>query len=66
MEVELFESKLEDILSLLDLFSEVNESAVFVNSVNSFEHSGILTTNKGLIIKLSDKSEFQLTIVKSR
>jgi hypothetical protein len=32
----------------------------------SFENAGVLTDNKGLIIKMTDGSEFQLTIVKSR
>jgi len=37
-----------------------------VESIRSFEESGVLTDNKGLVITLTDGSEFQLTIVKSR
>ena len=64
MNEELFESELADILNLLDEFSELEDNIVFVNSVKSFKEEGILTKNKGLVVKLSDKSEFQLTIVK--
>lgn len=66
MNEELFESELEDILNMLDIFSEVEENAVFVDRVESFKEAGILTTNKGLVVKLSDKSEFQLIIAKTK
>ena len=32
----------------------------------TFEDAGIMTYNKGLVIKFADGSEFQITIVKSR
>ena len=32
----------------------------------TFEQAGIMTYNKGLVIKFADGSEFQITIVKSR
>jgi len=35
-------------------------------TAHSFEEAGILTNNKGLVIKLRDGSEFQITIVKSK
>lgn len=34
--------------------------------VRTFEDAGILTNNKGLVVRLPDGSEFQLTIVRSR
>ena len=34
--------------------------------VCSFAEDGVLTCNKGLVITLSDGSEYQLTIVQSR
>lgn len=32
----------------------------------SFEQSGLLTNNKGIVVSLSDGSEFQLTIIRSK
>ena len=46
-----------------DNFSEEFSS---LENVSTFEESGILTTNKGLVIRLADGSEYQLTIVKSK
>ena len=66
MDEEQFESELKDILDLLDVFSDIDETPVSIDSVKSFENAGILTINKGLIIRLSDKSEWQMTIVKTR
>lgn len=34
--------------------------------VTPFEEAGLLTRNRGLLVRLSDGSEFQITIVKSR
>jgi hypothetical protein len=34
--------------------------------VSTFEEQGVLTYNKGLVIKTADGSEFQVTIVRSR
>ena len=47
---------------IADLFHETSD----VSDVRTFEESGIMTRNKGLVIRLDDGSEFQLTIVKSR
>ena len=33
--------------------------------VQTFEEAGVLTYNKGLVLRLPDGSEFQVTIVKS-
>ena len=32
----------------------------------SFSEDGVLTSNEGLVLRMRDGSEFQLTIVKSR
>jgi len=56
MELELFKTELADMLNLLDIFSEVDDNAVFVDSVTA--------SNVGIFVKLSDKSEFQLIPVK--
>ena len=37
-----------------------------ISEVRSFDDEGMLTSNKGLVIKLKDGSEFQLTIVKRK
>jgi hypothetical protein len=34
--------------------------------VETYEEAGVLTTNRGLVLRLRDGSEFQLTIVRSR
>ena len=37
-----------------------------ISQVRSFNDEGMLTNNKGLVVKLEDGSEFQLTIVKRK
>jgi hypothetical protein len=37
-----------------------------ISQVSSFADEGMLTNNKGLVIKLKDGSEFQVTIVKRK
>ncbi len=37
-----------------------------VERVSTFEESGVMTMNKGLVVALEDGSEFQLTIVQLR
>ena len=39
---------------------------VAVESATTFEEAGVLTTNKGLVLRMEDGSEYQLTIVRSR
>jgi len=34
--------------------------------VDTFEGAGVLTMNKGLVLRMGDGTEFQLTIVQSR
>lgn len=43
-----------------------NDTDYVVNSTSTFEKAGVLTMNNGLIVRLSDGSEFQVTIVQSR
>jgi hypothetical protein len=40
--------------------------AVSVRQVRTFGADSVLTTNRGVTVALSDGTEFQLTIVKSR
>jgi hypothetical protein len=37
-----------------------------ISEVRSFNDEGMLTNNKGLVVKLENGSEFQLTIVKRK
>lgn len=43
-----------------------DESEVWVDSVSSFADDGVLSYNKGVVVRLSDGAEFQLSIVRSR
>jgi hypothetical protein len=37
-----------------------------VESAQSFEDAGVMTTNAGLVLILSDGTEYQITVVRSR
>lgn len=45
-----------------DLPDELSE----VERVQTYDEAGILTNNKGLVLRMQDGSEWQLTIVQSR
>ena len=53
-----------------DLLEEIKddyddeEDIVHMKDITTFQSSGLLTKNEGLIIRMSDDSEFQVTIVK--
>ena len=53
---------LTDALNFNDEENENNQ----IKSIKSFQDAIILTSNKGLIIKMNDGSEFQITIIQSR
>lgn len=36
------------------------------DSIRTFEDAGVLTTDRGLVLRLSNGQEFQITIVQSR
>jgi len=58
-----------DAMLTLDLgedLCEVPEEIANVESVMTFEEAGILTRNKGLVIRMKDRREFQVTIVQSK
>ncbi len=57
-------ASLEDILD--DLDSECDVLADSIKRTVSFENAGVLTTDAGLIIKMNDGSEFQVTVVRSK
>lgn len=43
-----------------------NDEGVAVKSVRTYRDAGLLTNNKGLVLTLTDGSEFQLQIVRSK
>jgi hypothetical protein len=55
------EIELED-----ELRCSLMEGVMPVSEVRSFEEAGVLTYNRGVVVRLADGSEFQLTIVRSR
>jgi hypothetical protein len=42
------------------------ELEVWIDSAATFADDGVMTLNKGLVVRLSDGTQFQLTIVRSR
>jgi len=37
-----------------------------IKTIDTFEEMGVMTNNKGLLVRMQDGSRFQLVIVKSR
>jgi len=54
----------EDFEELLAAIADDDE--LHVDSGTTFERDGVLTNNRGVVLTLSDGSEFQITIVRSR
>ena len=48
------------------LLGELAGADFGVESARSFEEAGLLTANHGLVIRMVDGSEFQVTVVQSR
>ena len=62
----LTELDVREALAALFLGEEILEESLFEESgINSFEEAGLLTKNEGLVVRLRDGSEFQISIVKS-
>jgi len=52
---------------LMDALAEyVVEDDLYIDDVRTYEQSGVMTCNQGLVIRMSDGTEFQVTIVQSR
>ncbi len=66
MNEQQFQVELKDTLEMLDTFAEIEEETITIDNISTFEEDGILTTNTGIVVKLSDKSEFQVTILRSK
>lgn len=45
---------------------ESNDLTPIVDDVDTFEDLGVMTSNRGLVIRTTDGHEYQLTIVRSR
>jgi len=52
--------------ALADIARDMAEEAEDLERVESFSDAELLTSNAGLVIRLRDGSEFQLSIVQSR
>lgn len=42
------------------------DASAEVVSVSSFEEAGLMTTNRGVVVRFDDGSEFQLSVVQSK
>ena len=68
MSIEMTEQEFRDMLH--DLLEEIKddyddeEDIVHMKDITTFQSAGFLTKNEGLVIKMSDDSKFQVTIVK--
>ena len=56
----------ETLLMLLSGECDVEDTALESCRVRTFEDAGVLTYNRGVVIRLPDGSEFQVTIIQSR
>ncbi len=66
-EEQFTEDTLQDgLLSLITEGSDCSEISWEDVRVTTFENAGIMTYNKGLVLRMPDGTEFQLTIVQSR
>ncbi|HUT56490.1 MAG TPA: hypothetical protein VNA25_01295 [Phycisphaerae bacterium] len=55
-----------DIETMLYELLQDDEMAPEVRRVETFEEAGVLTGNRGVVVRAADGSEFQITIVQSR
>jgi len=65
---QLDEEKFEELLyNMFDHFYDLHDDyeELECNKVQSFKEAEILTTNRGLVVRLYNGKEFQLTIVRS-
>lgn len=63
------EAALADVLLLAEadqVLLEHSDDTISFDSVRSYEDAGVLTTDRGLVVRLSNGQEFQITIVRSR
>lgn len=65
---ETTEEKVEEaLIGILQYGESADDTALAdVQSAVSFREEGVLTYNRGLVVRLADRTEFQITIVQSR
>ena len=51
---------------LREVLDESGNDAQAFRRIETFEEAGILTLNAGLVVELTDGTEYQITIVRSR
>jgi hypothetical protein len=65
-EVKMPEKKLQDLLQAILRDDLEVEPRYYITSVQTFEEAGVPTEDRGLVVTMSDGSQFQITIVMSR
>ena len=61
------ENEMRDLLSeVLEHNDEECGTESEVKDTSTFEDAGLLTKNKGLVVRMKDGSEFQITILQSK
>jgi CobQ-like glutamine amidotransferase family enzyme len=66
MDEQMMQDALAEMLTGLDVNLETDGDGMLeIRRVATFEDAGVLTRNRGLVVRLADGSEFQITIVQS-
>ena len=57
-----------DVMLCINTGDEIEppEELEAIDSIQTFEEAGVLTMNKGIVLRMKDHREFQVTIVQSR
>jgi hypothetical protein len=63
---ELPEKRFQDLLQAILRDDLEVEPRYYITSVRTFEEAGVPTEDRGLVVKMSDGSEYRVTIVKSQ
>lgn len=56
----------EFVETLTEALATLDEDGDTFDRVDTFESAGLLSGNEGLVVRLADGSEFQITVVRSR
>jgi hypothetical protein len=60
------EKKLQDLLQVILRDDLVVEPQYYITDVRTFEEAGVPSEQRGLVVTMSDGSEFEITIVRRR
>ncbi len=60
------EKKFQDLLQAILRDDLEVEPQYYISSVRTFEEAGVSTEDRGLVVTMSDGSEYQLKIVRSQ